>query len=159
MKTVYRGGDHNYICDKCGFKRPASTGRKDWQGLYLCPGCFDLRNPQDFVKGVEDKQTVPWARPDIEQTMGSTDVKVAASKGDLTIDVDSITGVTDEDSIGIVMDDGTTDWKLVEGTPAGDTITFGVPLIYSAAVGNTVLKPSISNETTLTATSIKASEL
>ena len=159
MKTTYRLGDWVFVCDQCGGKRHASTGKRDWQGLFVCPECFDIRNPQDFVKGVKDNQTVPWARSGIVQTMGTTAVKTAASKGDLTLDIDSISDLADEDSIGIVMDDGTTDWKLINGTPAGNTVTFNNPLIYSAAVDNTVYKPTVGNETFITATSVTATGL
>ena len=159
MRTSLTLGDYNAICDKCGMKRKASTLSRDWQGLRLCPQCFDTRNPQDFVRGVEDNQTVPWSRSDIKQEQGTTAVKVAGSKGDMTIDIDSITGLSDKDSIGIVVDNGSTDWQLINGTPAVNTVTLTNPLIYPAAVGNAVYIPSINNETFITATGVTATEL
>lgn len=56
-------GDWNAVCSLCGFKRKASTMVKNWQGLYRCPEHNEPRQPQDFVRGVQDVQTVPWAQP------------------------------------------------------------------------------------------------
>ena len=62
----YKHGDYNAICDKCGFKYKASQLRKTWDNLMVCKKDWEPRQPQDFVKGVKDKQTVPWARPEPE---------------------------------------------------------------------------------------------
>lgn len=68
----------------------------------------------------------------------TTAVKVAGSATDGTIDVDSITGISDEDYIGIVCDDNTIHWTTVNGAPAGDTVTLTDALDAAAAVDNTV---------------------
>lgn len=152
-------GDYNFICDKCGMKRKASTGRLQWDNLFVCPGCFDIRNPQDFVRGIPDDQTVPIARPDVVATMGTTTVKVAGSKNDTTIDITSISGIADGDGIGIVLDNGDAHWTYSNGTPSGYTVTLGSYLPYPAAIGNTVYKPSVNSETYVTATGITAAGL
>ena len=54
------------ICDRCGFQYRASELRKEWTGLMVCREDFDPRHPQDFVRGVPDRQNVPWARPEPE---------------------------------------------------------------------------------------------
>ena len=36
----------------------------EWTGLFVCNECYDVRNSQDFVRGVPDDQTVPIARPE-----------------------------------------------------------------------------------------------
>ena len=61
-------GDWNATCSECGRKRKASALVKNWQGKYRCPEHNEQRQPQDFVKGTKDVQTVPWAQPptDIE---------------------------------------------------------------------------------------------
>jgi hypothetical protein len=56
-------GDYNAVCSLCGFKRKASTMVKNWQGWYRCPEHNEPRQPQDFVRGEPDIQTVPWAQP------------------------------------------------------------------------------------------------
>jgi len=57
-------GDYNATCSLCGFKRKASQLVKNWQGWYRCPEHNEPRQPQDFVRGVTDIQSVPWAQPD-----------------------------------------------------------------------------------------------
>lgn len=55
-------GDWNAVCSECGRKRKASQLEKNWQGLYRCPEHNEPRQPQDFVRGVKDDQSVPWAQ-------------------------------------------------------------------------------------------------
>lgn len=59
-------GDWNAVCSLCGFKRKASTMVKNWQGYYRCPEHNEPRQPQDFVRGEQDIQTVPWSQPPTE---------------------------------------------------------------------------------------------
>jgi len=66
--TYYKAGDYNVICDRCGFKKKASECKKEWTGLFVCSPCFDIRNPQDFVRAVADDQPVPIARPEPTDT-------------------------------------------------------------------------------------------
>jgi hypothetical protein len=56
-------GDYNAVCYQCGRKRKASTMKKHWQGYWVCPEHWEPRHPQDFVRGVPDPQTPPWAQP------------------------------------------------------------------------------------------------
>lgn len=56
-------GDWNATCSMCGAKAKASTLVKNWQGFYRHPWHNEPRHPQDFVRGVKDHQTVPWAQP------------------------------------------------------------------------------------------------
>lgn len=58
-------------------------------------------------------------------TLGSveTEVATAASSGDTTIEVDSITDIDDGDHIGIELDDNSLQWTTVDGTPSGTTVT------------------------------------
>jgi len=64
MFTHYRAGDFVRICDRCGSKCHASNTVKEWSGYLVCRECVDIRNPQDFVRGRADNQTVPDPRPD-----------------------------------------------------------------------------------------------
>lgn len=56
-------GDWNAVCYECGRKRKASTMKRHWQGYYVCPEHWEPRQPQDFVRGIPDVQTPPWAQP------------------------------------------------------------------------------------------------
>ena len=65
-----------------------------------------------------------------------TEVATAASSGDTNIVVDSITGITDGDYLGIELDDGTVQWTTVNGVPSGSTIVAAVVLTDGVAVDN-----------------------
>jgi hypothetical protein len=74
----------------------------------------------------------------ITQSFVSTAIATAASSGASTVTVDSDTGISDGDYIGIVVDDGTVHWTTVNGTPASDVITLTDVLDDSAAVDQKV---------------------
>jgi hypothetical protein len=59
----YAPGDYNAVCSLCGTKYKASQLLRHWQGLYRCDRCWEIRHPQDFVRGVQDIQKVPWDQP------------------------------------------------------------------------------------------------
>ena len=61
---TYIKGEFWRICDRCGLRFRKSDTFKTWDGLWVCKGDFETRQPQDFVRGVKDKQTVPEPRPD-----------------------------------------------------------------------------------------------
>lgn len=54
------------IDDYTGFKVHLDTLQKDWQGLRTQDP--DIRNPQDFVRGVKDNSSLPFARPEAPDT-------------------------------------------------------------------------------------------
>ena len=59
----FKPGDHNAICDGCGFKYKFSALRKDYEGFYMCQKCWEPRHPQERVTARRDKQSVPVSRP------------------------------------------------------------------------------------------------
>jgi hypothetical protein len=59
----YTPGDWLAVCFRCGSVKLASTMRRQWQGYWVCPQHWETRHPQDFVKNVQDVQTVPWSQP------------------------------------------------------------------------------------------------
>jgi hypothetical protein len=60
-------GDFNAECSISGFKRKASKLVKNWQGQYRIPEFNEPRQPQDFVRGVQDVQAPPWVQPPREE--------------------------------------------------------------------------------------------
>jgi hypothetical protein len=58
----------NVICDVCGFKFKSGDVKKRWDGLYVCKEDYEQRHPMDFMKGFPDDQTVPYSRPDTEDS-------------------------------------------------------------------------------------------
>lgn len=76
----YAHGDSNGICDACGFKYKMSQLRKRWDGLLVCSKDYEIRQPQDFVRGRVDRQAVPVSRPEGDDTFLATN---AVQAGDL----------------------------------------------------------------------------
>jgi len=68
--SYYAKGQHEAICDRCGFKYKSGQLKKEWTGFYVCRDCFETRHPQDFAKGIKDDPSVEWTRPE------GTDVEV-----------------------------------------------------------------------------------
>lgn len=57
-------GTWKAICDVCGFEYNSDELKKRWDGLMVCNQDWELRHPQDFVRGVPDDPTPPWTRPE-----------------------------------------------------------------------------------------------
>lgn len=62
-EDYYADGSWNAVCYFCGFRYKATELRRHWQGFYVCPKCFEVRQPQDFVRAIPDVQTPPWVQP------------------------------------------------------------------------------------------------
>lgn len=56
----------NCTCDVCGIKYKRHEMRKRWDGLMVCNADYEVRHPQDFVKGIADRQTPPIIRDQVE---------------------------------------------------------------------------------------------
>lgn len=66
-------GDWNVYCDRCGFKYPRSQCEFEYvfgqRTLLVCKKiCFEEQHPQDFLRGIPDRQYVP----DVRDNDGST---------------------------------------------------------------------------------------
>lgn len=62
-RDYFEPGAWNAVCSICGRKRKSNEMVKNWQGWYRCPEHNEPRQPQDFVTGIPDIQTVPWSQP------------------------------------------------------------------------------------------------
>ena len=87
-----------------------------------------------------EKGTAEYSLPGANCTLDyvTTSMKVAGVATDSTIDVSSITGLTDADFIGIELDDGTMQWTTINGVPSGDTVTLTASLTGATAIFNTI---------------------
>jgi hypothetical protein len=56
-------GDYNSQCYECGMKFKDSMLKMHWKGYKVCPEHWEPRQPQDFVRGTTDDQTVPHPQP------------------------------------------------------------------------------------------------
>lgn len=60
----YDKGNWKADCDVCGRTYKSSELQKRWDGLMCCRHDWEIRQPQDFVRGVADTQIAPWTRPE-----------------------------------------------------------------------------------------------
>lgn len=63
-KSNWANGGWLTICDVCGRKFKEDRLRMRWDGLMTCEGDWEVRQPQDFVRGVADIQAPPFVRPE-----------------------------------------------------------------------------------------------
>jgi len=71
-------------------------------------------------------------------TVVKTEVATAAAAAATSIVVDSITGMTDGDYVGVETDNGDIHWSTITGDPADATFVLTTGLDYAAAVDNHV---------------------
>jgi hypothetical protein len=67
-----------------------------------------------------------------------TTLSVAAASSASTVTVTTVTGIADNDYIGIELTDGSMHWTQVNGAPAGSVVTIDTALTGAAALGNIV---------------------
>lgn len=68
QSDYYADGQYNVICDLCSKKIKSNDARKTWDNFYVCAHHKEVRNPQDFIRGVMDNQSVPFSRPGAPNT-------------------------------------------------------------------------------------------
>ena len=65
--NFYKAKTWNAICDSCGFKFKSSDLKKRWDGLMVDDACWEPRQPQDFLRAVQENSNhLPWTRPDTD---------------------------------------------------------------------------------------------
>ena len=69
-------------------------------------------------------------------TFVHTELTAAASAAATTLTVDSITGISASDVIGVELDSGNMFWTTVNGAPSGSTITLTAGITTAAGSGN-----------------------
>lgn len=62
-RDYFKLGDHNATCYVCGFKRKASEMKLRWDGVYTCREDWEIRQPQDFVRGLPEETAPAWTQP------------------------------------------------------------------------------------------------
>lgn len=72
---IYKPGEHLVCCDRCGFRRFSSELRREWNGFYTCPECFENKHPQCREPSpLGEKQTVKPYLPEGVDTFITTPV-------------------------------------------------------------------------------------
>jgi len=62
-KPLYKKRDWLADCQACGKTFYASELKKRWDGFMVCSKDYEIRHPQDFVRGIADTQAPPWTAP------------------------------------------------------------------------------------------------
>lgn len=63
-KPSWDNGGWKTVCDSCGRVFKNNELQLRWDGLMVCSGDWEIRQPQDFVHGVADIQAPPFTRPE-----------------------------------------------------------------------------------------------
>jgi hypothetical protein len=138
----YRPGDFYRICERTGFKVYASDTRKEWTGRIVRRESYERRHPQDFVRGVTDRQIVPDPRPEpsVDNFIGplTTTLTVAAPAGSLNLVVDDTTRMFATDRITVLLDNGYLLRTTIASVPDRNHLNIVNRLPWSAAIGNMV---------------------
>lgn len=95
MKTYYKAGSWNAVCQSCGFRFKAQQLMKRWDGLMVCEKDYELDHPQKYLRVKPDNQTVPFVSPeqdsfifvcDLEGSTGMADMATAdCARADISI--------------------------------------------------------------------------
>ncbi|MDB5607784.1 MAG: hypothetical protein JWP25_4684 [Bradyrhizobium sp.] len=132
-------GDFYRICDRSGLKIRARKTQLEWNGLMVSQNFWEARQPQDFVKGVADNQTVPMARPrQVNQFLGplTTTLTANAAAGATALSVASSVRMILGDRIEVMLDTGVYFVTNISGVPGATSLTINPKLPYSASSGN-----------------------
>ncbi len=68
--TFAVGKKSQAICDRCGYQYDYLDLQKEWNGLLVCPECYEPKHPQlDPSYHAADAQALPFTRPAREEPM------------------------------------------------------------------------------------------
>lgn len=133
------------ISDRSGKKYRNYDTRREWNGLIVGNDEFEVRQPQDFVRGVADKQIVDSPRPraPVDTFVGPlvTELTAAAVPGDIVLQIANSTRMIVGDEVDVLLDNGTLFTSIFAITSA-TSITVLDPIPSPASVGNQVIDRS-----------------
>lgn len=138
----YRGGSFWRVDDRSGFTVRAGNTREEWNALIVDQKLWEIRQPQDFVKGVMDPQWVPDPRPTAPIVYDGpiyTQTQQAYGIGSATFVVESTAGFTNGDPVGIMLNNGEIFRSTLNGAPTGNSLTFAAGIPSPVASGNDVI--------------------
>jgi hypothetical protein len=132
----YVGGDYYQLDDISGFKIRAKRSRRIPGGqtgnAIVAPERWEPQQPQDFVRGIPDDQSVPVPRPRQPNrfTVLGTEVAAPSARGDTVITVANAGGFVVAQRIQIMLDSGVNFVTSISAI-VGNDITLPQPLPYS----------------------------
>ena len=131
---VLEGGESASASDHADAVIALETVVKFWMaaGFKL----WKIEEATVFLEPGQSKYTLSSTGDHAAISTVKTELSADAASGATSLSVDSITGISTADNIGVVLDDGTTHWTTVNGAPSGTTVVITVGLA-SAASENT----------------------
>ena len=127
--NYFAEGDWNAACAECGRKFKASELIQlppgvAGSGLYVCRAHWNPRQPQDYVRGIQENPQAPWVQP----VLTSSSVGVLGGPGGSIIDVSTvfidIPWVPGGSTINNFV---LTDYATADQIAVGGTITVNIP--------------------------------
>lgn len=123
MESYFKKGDHNALCDRCGFHFKASDLKKDWQGFYVCKEDYEARHPMDFLRSKTEDTGVSFNRPD--DTADNTTITNVVALDVLTITASRTANIHYYTTSGV-------DGNRVVNLPAANNSVFqNLEIVYS----------------------------
>lgn len=83
MKTYYKAGSWNAVCDVCGFRFKAHELKKRWDGLMTCNKDYELDHPQKYLRVQSDPKPLPFVRPEQEQFVQICTIATSSAYADV----------------------------------------------------------------------------
>lgn len=113
----------------------------EWNGLIVSDRYWEARQPQDFVTGVPDNQTVPYARPrQVNSFLGPLTTTLTADvlAAGTTLPVESSVRMIIGDVLYVMLDTGSLQRVTVSSLPTSTSIVCNPGLSYRASSGNLI---------------------
>lgn len=137
---VLPAGDTANADDIASCSRTLNMMVKHWQvnGIAL------WKNTKIYIFLASDAQSYSLGPSGDEATESMVKTEISGSVtydpaiGMTDIPVDSITGISDGDNVGVELDDGSLQWANISGTPSGSTIRVNAALNDDVAVDNNI---------------------
>lgn len=136
----YRPGDFYRICERTGFKVYASETRKEWTGRFVRRESYERRQPQDFVRGLTDRQVVvdPRPEPSVDNFVGplTTTLTDTFQAGATALQVDDTTRMFAADRVWLLLDNGELLSTTILAVTDRTHLTLAAKLPWRASSGN-----------------------
>ncbi len=143
----FRPGGFYRISDRDGHRARNYNTKKEWNGLWVGSEEWEARQPQDFVRGVPDVQTVPDARPpepilddpSIYTGPNQTSLTAATLPGGTVLTVQQSAGFTPGSLLNVFLDSLDGFLSHVASLPDTTHIVIVDPLPGTASAQNLVI--------------------
>ena len=138
---AYAAGETIDSADYAMARRKLNMIVKQWMGTTdYAPGLklWSRKRGYLFLQTGQSVYTLGPTGSHATSSYISTTISAAEASGQTVISLTSITGMADNDYIGIELDSGALHWTQINGTPSAGTATIDVALTGDVAAGNKV---------------------